>query len=185
MASGTIKGVARKFGVHRRMVREAIDSAVPKPRKKAEREKPKMAAVIPWIEADPGGRPEGAAETAAHGAPHLVPAEGGAAGGGCGGVDGAASTCASGRSSWGLEHGEVFVPQTISLGPGRAGGLVRSLCRDRRRAGESVRVLHAEHGQRRGVSPGLSARQPTGVSGSARVGIRLLWRRVRVLRSTT
>jgi len=32
------------------MVREAIDSAVPKPRKAAEREKPKMAAVIPWIE---------------------------------------------------------------------------------------------------------------------------------------
>jgi len=47
---GTIQGVARKFGVHRRMVREAIDSAVPRPRKKAEREKPKMAVVIPWIE---------------------------------------------------------------------------------------------------------------------------------------
>jgi len=27
---GTIKGVAQKFGVHRRMVREAIESAVPK-----------------------------------------------------------------------------------------------------------------------------------------------------------
>ncbi len=26
---GTIKGVARKFGVHRRMVREAIANAVP------------------------------------------------------------------------------------------------------------------------------------------------------------
>ena len=47
---GTIKGVARKFGVHRRMVREAIDSAVPKARKAAEREKPKMTRVIPWIE---------------------------------------------------------------------------------------------------------------------------------------
>ena len=43
---GTIQGVARKFGVHRRMVREAIESAVPRPRKKVEREKPKMAAKI-------------------------------------------------------------------------------------------------------------------------------------------
>ena len=32
---GTIKGVAPKFGVHRRMVREAIASAVPPPRKDA------------------------------------------------------------------------------------------------------------------------------------------------------
>jgi transposase len=48
--AGTIKGVARKFGVHRRMVREAIGDAVPKPRKVPEREKPKLAAVIAWIE---------------------------------------------------------------------------------------------------------------------------------------
>ena len=47
---GTIKGVAQKFGVHRRMVREAIGSAVPKPRKQAKRERAKMAPVIPWIE---------------------------------------------------------------------------------------------------------------------------------------
>ena len=31
---GTIAGVAKKLGVHRRMVREAIGSALPKPRKK-------------------------------------------------------------------------------------------------------------------------------------------------------
>ena len=47
---GTIKGVARKFQVHRRMVREALGSATPRDRKKAEREKPKLAAVIPWID---------------------------------------------------------------------------------------------------------------------------------------
>lgn len=48
--AGSIKGVARKFGVHRRMVREAIGDAMPQMRRIAEREKTKMAGVIPWIE---------------------------------------------------------------------------------------------------------------------------------------
>jgi hypothetical protein len=47
---GTVKGVAEKFGVHRRMVREAVANAVPKPRKQAKRERAKMAPLIPWIE---------------------------------------------------------------------------------------------------------------------------------------
>jgi len=47
---GTIKGVARKFGVHRRMVRDAIGNAVPPPRKIPERDKPKLAPVVPFIE---------------------------------------------------------------------------------------------------------------------------------------
>jgi hypothetical protein len=41
---GTIKGVARKFGVHRRMVRDAIANADPPPRKGAPRERPKLGA---------------------------------------------------------------------------------------------------------------------------------------------
>src|ERR1700722_19340567 len=48
----------------------------------------------------------------------------------------------------------------------------------RRRAPQGVRVLLAQHGQRQSLSSGLSARQPTSVSGSVRVGFRLFRRRV-------
>jgi transposase len=48
--AGTIKGVARKFGVHRRMVREAISNAVPPSRKIPERDRPKLAPAMPFIE---------------------------------------------------------------------------------------------------------------------------------------
>lgn len=48
---GTIRGVARKFKVHRRTVRAALRNAVPPKRKVAPRERPKMALVIPIIDA--------------------------------------------------------------------------------------------------------------------------------------
>ena len=47
---GTIRGVARKLGVHRRVVREAIDDAVPVPRKKPNRPHWKLKPAIPLIE---------------------------------------------------------------------------------------------------------------------------------------
>jgi hypothetical protein len=49
--AGTIKGVARKLGVHRRMVREAVANAVPPERKVPARVRPKLAGAIPFIEA--------------------------------------------------------------------------------------------------------------------------------------
>jgi transposase len=48
---GTISGVARKLGVHRRMVRDAIRNAIPPARKKPDRPHWKLQAFIPQIEA--------------------------------------------------------------------------------------------------------------------------------------
>ena len=48
---GTIQGVAKKLGVHRRMVREALADAVPRERKIAIRPKPRLEAVRSFIEA--------------------------------------------------------------------------------------------------------------------------------------
>src|SRR3989442_695090 len=48
---GRIRAVARKLGVHRREVRKALASAMPPERKIPERERPKLAAAIPFIEA--------------------------------------------------------------------------------------------------------------------------------------
>ena len=49
--AGSVIGVARKLGVHRRMVREAVRSAVPAQRKKTERPAVKMAAAATLIDA--------------------------------------------------------------------------------------------------------------------------------------
>lgn len=47
---GTIVGTSKKFGVHRRMVRQAIESALPPARKKPERKRAKFDAVKDFIE---------------------------------------------------------------------------------------------------------------------------------------
>src|SRR5882762_2023825 len=48
--SGTVKGVADKLGVHRRMVRQALSSPAPPPAKERDREKPVLASLIPFID---------------------------------------------------------------------------------------------------------------------------------------
>jgi transposase len=48
---GSIAGVARKFGVHRRLVREALGSAVPAETVTLPRAKPRLGAVAPFIDA--------------------------------------------------------------------------------------------------------------------------------------
>jgi transposase len=47
---GTIQGVARKLGVHRRLVREALSSAVPAPRKHPQRQRPTLGPVVAFID---------------------------------------------------------------------------------------------------------------------------------------
>ena len=47
---GTISGVARRLGVHRRMVRQALADARPPDRKRAERQRPVLNGLMPFIE---------------------------------------------------------------------------------------------------------------------------------------
>jgi transposase len=49
-AGASVKGVAKKFGVHRRMVREAVANAIPVERKISEREKPQIKGVVDFID---------------------------------------------------------------------------------------------------------------------------------------
>jgi transposase len=48
---GTVQGVARKFGVHRRLVRQALESAVPPERKATDRACPVLDPVRPFVDA--------------------------------------------------------------------------------------------------------------------------------------
>jgi hypothetical protein len=48
---GTIRGIAKKLGIHRRMVREVVLRAVPVERKTPVRERPKLEPAMAFIDA--------------------------------------------------------------------------------------------------------------------------------------
>jgi transposase len=112
---GTVLGVAKKLGVHRRMVREALGNAVPARRKKPERRRPRLAPVIPFIDAilkSDRGAPRKQRHTA-HRVYQRIRAE-------LGGCEVAESTVRryvrEKKQALGLTRREVCVPQSYDWG---------------------------------------------------------------------
>src|SRR5260370_30250289 len=51
LGGGTRKGIARKLGVHRRMLRQALADAQPPERRRTQRERPVVGPLIAFIDA--------------------------------------------------------------------------------------------------------------------------------------
>ena len=121
--SGTIRAIARKLGVHRREVRKALASAMPAERKIPERERPKLAAAIPFIDAilESDRKAPGKQRHTAHRIwtrwrremPEVAVAE-----------STVRQYVRARKAALGLLGQETFVPQVVHVGRRGAGGLV-------------------------------------------------------------
>src|ERR1051325_7427304 len=170
---GTIKGVARKFGVHRRMVREAVANAVPSPRKSAPRERPKLGPAAAWIDGilqTDRKAPRKQRHTAHRIWVRLrqeMPA-----------VGLAESTVRQyvrkRKRELGLASGETFIPQSYHWGQEAQVDWYEAWAE---LGGERQKlyVFCMVDGQWRVVSSGVSACQPAGVPGGARDGFPAFW----------
>ena len=124
---------------------------------------------------DLGGRPHRAPQAAAHGPPDLPPAAPGAAGVPDRGVD--RPRVRAGAEARARAHGQGDLrPPDLRLGQRGPGRLVRGRRRPRRRPADPPGLCPPQHGQWRRLPPSVHPRDPASLPGSARTGLRLLWR---------
>ena len=175
----SIRALAARHGVHRRAVRQALASPVP-PAKRSpvSRPAPKLGAyralIDAWLEAD-----REAPRKQRHTAKRIWSAAGRRARRRGRGDDGPSTTCGRASAQMGWPVGEVFVPQVHA--PGAEAevdwGEAQVELAGERDDGASVRDARVVLG--RGVLSGVAGRDPAGVPGAARRGVRVVRRRVR------
>ena len=160
---GTIAGVSRKLGVHRRMVREALRSAEPaasKPQRRRLRKLVDASAIIDRILTEDRQAPVKQRHTARR-IWHRLCAE-------LPGFTGSERTVRGyvhqRRRLVGAGRTRGVCSAELRLGRGSASGLVRGVRRSRWRAHQAAGVRDAIDGQRRSISPGLHARHAAGIS---------------------